>query len=282
MGVFFSGEDIDELKINCPNYNQYLSVIVNNRTEIVAKVAFLVETIVNKKSFNRFKNSLGILKNTVVEEETVSEHHMYTIDLEVLIPEQVDTISEFFKNRVNTVIEKADKKVVTGYPATQYYSEFEDCYDEMGRYIPYAERKKDKRKDREWKKSTPIIPISKGGVEFSGIKKDCALMITYLLSDGKVMSSKSGDLYRIIEEYNYKGVGVDKVDLAKLIVENAKEAYELILGSDLNSETARNFTRSLSQFMEDNVLINSYTFLRLDLVGELYKFINTELVHVRN
>lgn len=40
MGVFFSGEDNDELAINCKTHNYYLSVIVNNFMDVIARVVF--------------------------------------------------------------------------------------------------------------------------------------------------------------------------------------------------------------------------------------------------
>lgn len=43
MGVFFSGTDESELKSNAENHNFYLSVIVNNKHEIIAKVGTVAE-----------------------------------------------------------------------------------------------------------------------------------------------------------------------------------------------------------------------------------------------
>lgn len=41
MDVFFSPEDTDELHVNAENHNYYLSVIVNNHGDIIAKLCFL-------------------------------------------------------------------------------------------------------------------------------------------------------------------------------------------------------------------------------------------------
>lgn len=43
MGVFFSGTDMDELKDNSENHHSYFSMIVNNRSEVVAKIAIQLE-----------------------------------------------------------------------------------------------------------------------------------------------------------------------------------------------------------------------------------------------
>jgi len=40
MGVFFSGTDYEELNDNCAQHNYYLSVIVNNNLDMIAKIAF--------------------------------------------------------------------------------------------------------------------------------------------------------------------------------------------------------------------------------------------------
>lgn len=41
MNTYFSGQDLDELRENSPNHNLYLSLIVNNWMDMVAKVAFI-------------------------------------------------------------------------------------------------------------------------------------------------------------------------------------------------------------------------------------------------
>lgn len=51
MSVFFSPTDEDELCINAPQHNAYLSLIVNNRAEFQAKLAQVIETPKYERSF---------------------------------------------------------------------------------------------------------------------------------------------------------------------------------------------------------------------------------------
>lgn len=51
MGVFFSGTDSDELRENSPFHNYYLSLIVNNKNDMTAKLAFVatVKQVINSE-----------------------------------------------------------------------------------------------------------------------------------------------------------------------------------------------------------------------------------------
>jgi len=49
MNSYFSGTDMDELNENTENHNWYLSLIVNNRKEMVAKIGFRAETTITKQ-----------------------------------------------------------------------------------------------------------------------------------------------------------------------------------------------------------------------------------------
>ena len=50
MGVFFSGTDHEDLKKNSKAHNYYLSVVVNNKMEMIGKVAFTAEVVIPKLS----------------------------------------------------------------------------------------------------------------------------------------------------------------------------------------------------------------------------------------
>ena len=55
MGVFFSGTDNDELRDNAPNHNIYLSLIVNNAGDTLAKIAILSKLVIESKQIISFK-----------------------------------------------------------------------------------------------------------------------------------------------------------------------------------------------------------------------------------
>ena len=54
MATFFSGTDMDELEEGSGKHNYYLSLIVNNRNELIAKIGVLLETEVEQElSFSK-------------------------------------------------------------------------------------------------------------------------------------------------------------------------------------------------------------------------------------
>lgn len=105
MNVFFSGTDNEELTDNAPNYNYYLSLIVNNKGEYCAKVAFIGEIEGRNISF---KTKDGNFKNIVTEKSYCTFYH--DMDIEVEKNEKVD---DFFVSQYEKVI--ASKPVFSNF-----------------------------------------------------------------------------------------------------------------------------------------------------------------------
>lgn len=116
MAVFFSGTDLSELDENSRHHHIYLSIIVNNRSDVIAKLAMYVEsqTIVTKKRSFKItdldKKEIPSTKD-VMQKET--EKILYTIDLNVKMP-KVKPKSELLQKIVKRFeyMEKNEKKVV--------------------------------------------------------------------------------------------------------------------------------------------------------------------------
>lgn len=111
MGVFFSGTDMDELFDNCVNHNFYLSLIVNNYMEMIAKLVYRVIPCAYSA------------KDEDGEAYEISSHGaesalLFTHDCKVMIPFQQPTVEERFQSRLEEIIEKADappKVVIQSY-----------------------------------------------------------------------------------------------------------------------------------------------------------------------
>lgn len=108
FGVFFSGTDNDEIKENSANHNYYLSLIVNNKGDMCAKIAFRGETEeIVKKTIN-FKGTNGENKTTIIE--TIDKKEVvYIYDCEIE-EEIIFEVGESFIQRYNNVIEKDEAK----------------------------------------------------------------------------------------------------------------------------------------------------------------------------
>ena len=111
MGVFFSGEDMSELQDNAKFYDFYLSLIVNNKSQMTAKIAFEGEIEKKSKIISKYVNSERITKS-LENEETVNEVVLFTADCDIKLP----TIQSIFIQSIDKRIEEIQKsKVKTSY-----------------------------------------------------------------------------------------------------------------------------------------------------------------------
>lgn len=96
MAVFFSGTDNEELTDNAPNYNYYLSLIVNNKNEYCARIAFIGE--IEGRTI-KFKDRHG------VEQMISSPNKQVTFYYEMeIFAESSNLIDDFFVRQYEKVI----------------------------------------------------------------------------------------------------------------------------------------------------------------------------------
>lgn len=123
MGVYFSGEDMSELHDNAKFYDFYLSLIVNNRSELTAKICF--EGSVEKKTetVHKYKNSNNVnMKFT--SSENINEDILFIADCDI-VREEVEEINTDFDKRIKEIKESKakipTKGVFTRYYENEYY-----------------------------------------------------------------------------------------------------------------------------------------------------------------
>jgi len=117
MNSYFSQTDMSELADNCENHQFYLSMVVNNATDIVAKVGIHVE---QEYKIHGSRNLMGMkgklrLPFTQTIKETVLEH--YDCDIYTYEPE----VEKWFKDRTDKIIEDAKPKKVVGFNSPKEY-----------------------------------------------------------------------------------------------------------------------------------------------------------------
>lgn len=138
MPTFFSGTDNEELTDNAPNHNGYLSVIVNNKGDIVAKIAFMgkSEKVVSKKV--SMKSVAGKLLEWVFpsqEEEDV----VITVDA-IIEEENPDRVTdEIFLSKVSELLTpaKTTKKLTSSIWQAGYTYNFVTKLYEKEEQEPY-------------------------------------------------------------------------------------------------------------------------------------------------
>lgn len=109
MGVFFSGTDMEELFDNSPSHNYYLSLIVNNRNEMVAKVCIYSEARSSCEAeytgLDKFGKPYTLQKVTL---NTINKKY-FIYDCEIEKPEQIVVENEdFFSKRLIEVLSKSE------------------------------------------------------------------------------------------------------------------------------------------------------------------------------
>ena len=129
MPVFFSGTDMAELNDNAPSHNFYLSLIVNNYMDFMAKVAF---TAVAKRDIKQVPyqalDEEGKLYTINKADFVVDNTKLFVYDCAIEAPlTKVETTEEFEKQVAKIMIPKpvakpTFKPVVTKKPAPKFDS----------------------------------------------------------------------------------------------------------------------------------------------------------------
>jgi hypothetical protein len=110
MGTFFSGEDMDELHTTAPVHNFFLSLIVNNFGDAVAKVAFIgdSENIVKEKYYARDENGEPYLMET--KDTVTKSSKLYMYDCNVIQPKFKAEVDNTYTARLATIEDIATKR----------------------------------------------------------------------------------------------------------------------------------------------------------------------------
>jgi hypothetical protein len=118
MSTFFSGTDMDELKENCFNHINYLSVIVNNMGSITGKMVMVTQLETDLKL--PIKGS----SNFINLNKKLKQNILLIKDCEFPLVPTSPLLTTFFKDRFETI----NKKPVfqTGYPYINNYNHFSD------------------------------------------------------------------------------------------------------------------------------------------------------------
>ena len=116
MSVFFSGTDTATLQEQAPLYKKFLSVIVNNRLDIVAKLAVYTESdIINNTEIISTTNYQDIdytnkkINNSSKTTKTSKEKEVWVYDCDI-IKEGKEIVDKEFKEAVEDLKTNATKQ----------------------------------------------------------------------------------------------------------------------------------------------------------------------------
>lgn len=113
MSVFFSTTDMGEIKDNSKSHNFYLSLIVNNNMETIAKVASYAETRDSVEASFLARDENGeeyeVKKQKLNLKEAI--HNFY--DCQIIKEDVKPKVDTRFIKTVDTIIKEAEKRVTT-------------------------------------------------------------------------------------------------------------------------------------------------------------------------
>lgn len=107
MGVFFSSTDDGELQDNCGHHNFYFSLIVNNRNEMCAKIAFKATAVSETKTVLTFKDQKGADVSKTYKSDKASEC-IYVYKCGITAPH--GAVEDSFKSRFQELKTDKEKK----------------------------------------------------------------------------------------------------------------------------------------------------------------------------
>lgn len=111
MNVFFSGTDLDEIKRNSALHDYYLSIIVNNNTDIIGKIAICSEYKKTENIILHATDENGVKYNKERRTVTFTSKDVEIIDCKIMTPFKVQKVfDENFTDLVSNILEKAKKE----------------------------------------------------------------------------------------------------------------------------------------------------------------------------
>lgn len=155
MAVFFSGTDMAELNDNAPAHNFYLSLIVNNAMDFMAKVAFIGEA---KKDIKQVpytaKNVNG--HDYIIEKQDfeVNNQKLFLYDCDIYSDLQELSVTEQFIAQVAKIMEP---KPVKTFPTTSNPSKHNSNPASTGKGWSRQEQREMDSWDNSFKRQTPSL-----------------------------------------------------------------------------------------------------------------------------
>lgn len=145
--TFYSTTDLSEIEDNSKHHNFYLSVVSNNRLELIGKLCFKCE-VENTVCLNaKVKNEKGKLFNLKLNNSIPNKEDIICFDCDIIIPNN-NIISETFKNRVEEICKpktyknlwsnmpQKEEQHIWGFDVAKDFKEKKNSFNFFGKTIP--------------------------------------------------------------------------------------------------------------------------------------------------
>ena len=210
MSVFFSGVDMKELEDNAKSHNFYLSLVVNNKMETVAKVISYAEAKHIFEGSFKAKDENG--DDYEVEKGTFNFHKTLTkiFDCEIIKDEKVIRVDARFQTYVDKIIKEANSRPRYLVNPDSYQGSFQgqgynNTYGRDYRGYPSYQQQPFTGQQPVHKDIIPIVPKTENNFnKLSGINKGPS-------PEKNKFHNKSN---KAIEEIDFKGInaGISVID----------------------------------------------------------------------
>ena len=242
MGVFFSGTDTSEIKDNSEFYNYYLSLIVNNKGDMCAKIAFRGKNTEEVKKTVNYKGNEGKLQsfvlNTVVEKDVV-----FVYDCDIFTETKV-LVDDEYKKRVETIVEESKKKVDSYKFALDKYKNSQQAsfgFDKsngwgLGKQVDdFGKERKESYRDHNYTMESFERELNwqelKEKEDESSHSKDIEEFVTMIIAlDENATGSIADNLKKVRKEFGTKRTEKNEVELEQylqMILDSYQELYHI-------------------------------------------------------
>lgn len=221
MRVFFSGTDDAELTDNAPNYNFYLSLIVNNFMDMTARVAFVAHA---QKSIPKVPfiavNGEGNEYTLYKADFTVDKKKVFYYDCDIICDREIVTVPEDFEKKVAKIlIPKPAPTPVTHTP-----------YQYNGQHLPANTQQHKKYNDfktfsREFSKTLKEDELDQAPDFELDTYDECIEQFAAALFKvyGELQVTDTFD--SVLKDFEELPADISDFDLANKITENYSEVY---------------------------------------------------------
>lgn len=217
MQSFFSGTDVQELIDNCVNHSYYVSLIVNNRNEMVARVAIPGKREVKGSSIYSFSGILGKIIN--FKKDTNNEENvMYYIDMDIE-KAQSPALNQFFLDKVKELKEKPLRTISFTQGQGFEFGNYNQSFN-RDKNITHKQKEFDFTHDEKNKEDLPISKILSeclGGVD----KQTLPEIIDDIIRDAETTDNSDEDIKFYLQQ------SLDTETIIENIQENQRFPNEL-------------------------------------------------------
>ena len=254
MGVFFSGQDTAELASNAPFHNYYLSLIVNNKNEMCAKIASVGKVDEQKITNFEYTGENGIKRsgnlNTNTKEDVV---FFYTCDIQ-----KPNLLETRFTDKVKAIIAKEAtefKSKFTTFPKTSKTPYLDSLYKYKDKDFRHSWYDKEDTQQMDIfdteREDTLIIPSSHSNLIEGFVS-------TLIAQDPLNSDSVDANLKAVKKKFGVCKNSKNEVDLKlyiNMILENYDELYDQYF-DDPEKESYEDYLEEVVEIFEDYSVSN--------------------------